>query len=181
MERERYPFHKFKMVLFDMIQKLSASYDTKIIPTQTTITNEVWRHSIIYSNENLSFKCVESGRKRKKYYVSSTTFRSKEEREITEKDIEKFEKLDCRNFEDFKAASQSIWIVEATSMNKNKWTDTATSTCPVFYKKNMCKHVLIIGLKMNIIEAPSEADPTVLGNKNRPGRKKKARKALVVQ
>lgn len=59
----------------------------------------------------------------------------------------------------------------------DNWT-LSTCSCPKFMLKQICKHVLAIGILKRILVCPVTANPSVLGQKPKRGRKPNAKGAL---
>lgn len=63
-----------------------------------------------------------------------------------------------------------------------KWKTESSCTCPAFFKHHMCKHIVAVGIRSNIIDNP-QADNTVrlVPTKRKPGRAAHATRALLLQ
>lgn len=60
---------------------------------------------------------------------------------------------------------------------KQDWT-MSTCSCPQFMSTLFCKHVLAIALLKRFVSCPADANPSVLGQKPKRGRKPNAKGAL---
>lgn len=60
----------------------------------------------------------------------------------------------------------------------SKWKESICS-CPYYAKEYMCKHVIGIAYRLNILSKPEESVEQPIASKNPPGRPKKPKKALI--
>ena len=70
---------------------------------------------------------------------------------------------------------QMFWLVHFSS---DDWKMKSSCTCPVFFKQNICKHIVAFALKENLIECPQTANPMMIAPRRQPGRSKNASKSL---
>lgn len=74
---------------------------------------------------------------------------------------------------------QQFYIVNFSS---DAWKTESTCTCADFFKQNMCKHIIAIGIRLKIVEPPDTINPVRLAaTKKKSGRPKSAAKALQIQ
>lgn len=71
---------------------------------------------------------------------------------------------------------QMFWVVQ---FSKHEWKINSKCTCPVYFKERMCKHILAIAMRDELMECPQNANPTRLLPKRRAGRPKNASAALM--
>lgn len=85
-----------------------------------------------------------------------------------------------RSFDEFIVHGyQQFYIVK---FSLNSWKTESTCTCAAFFKQHMCKHIIAIGIRLEIIEIPDNANPVLLApTKRKAGRPKNAATALIVQ
>ena len=79
----------------------------------------------------------------------------------------------------YKNKAFNVWCIKLP-LDKFKWLDGMCS-CPEFFKKFMCKHVVGMAIRLNYCKPPSAAKQVKIGEKRRRGRPKKFTKALVIQ
>ena len=65
-------------------------------------------------------------------------------------------------------------------VDKLKWLDGVRS-CPTFFKKFMCKHVVGMAIRLNHCKPPPTAKNVKIGEKRRRARPSKSKKALLIQ
>lgn len=69
-----------------------------------------------------------------------------------------------------------------TIISFDDWKTKSQCTCAQFFKHYMCKHVVAVGHRLNLIQFPEEANPVLLApTRRKPGRAKAATKALRMQ
>lgn len=74
---------------------------------------------------------------------------------------------------------QKFYIVK---FSVDTWKTESACTCSVFFKQHMCKHIVAIGIRMEIVVPPITANPVRLApTKRKPGRPKGTTKALLHQ
>lgn len=89
-------------------------------------------------------------------------------------------KRDWKSFDEFITYGfQMFYIVQ---LSRSSWKKKSTCTCVCFFKENICKHIIAVGMHEKIIECPDAFNPTSLCQyKRNAGRTQKAKKALEVQ
>lgn len=71
---------------------------------------------------------------------------------------------------------QFFWIV---ILSPDAWDTRSSCTCPPFFKNNMCKHIIALAMRENLLKYTDDLNPTVISNvRRRPGRSKNASNAL---
>ena len=79
-------------------------------------------------------------------------------------------------FDEYTASRKAVWtLVNVTEGNG------FTCNCPVFMKKNICKHSLGLEIHLKIADAPALAKTVPLGQRRKRGRPKQAKPALLRQ
>lgn len=69
-----------------------------------------------------------------------------------------------------------------TIFSFQNWKTESQCTCAHFFKNYICKHVVAIGHRLNVIEFPAAANPVLLApTRRKPGRPKTSAKALQLQ
>lgn len=106
-------------------------------------------------------------------------FAGSDETPISEDDVEEYRKHEYGSFDEFKAKAFAIHQINFPK-NADEWKN-ATCTCPMFYSKYICKHIVAMAYRLGIIEKPtppSIADMPL--ERKRKGRPPKATPALVI-
>lgn len=74
---------------------------------------------------------------------------------------------------------QMFYIVQ---FSKAIWNTESSCSCICFFKENICKHIIAVGMKENIIDCSDETNPTQINkHKRAAGRAQKAKRALEMQ
>ena len=81
------------------------------------------------------------------------------------------------NFDSLFEFTNSIRMVR---LGKTNWKHSKC-TCVDYFKTYICKHILVIALSQKLTVVPEKFYDSIIGNKPKPGRKKKARAWNFVQ
>lgn len=74
---------------------------------------------------------------------------------------------------------QQFHIVQFSS---DCWKTKSTCTCPAFFKQNICKHIVAIGVRLGAVFMPATVNLVPLARtKRKAGRPKRTTKALTLQ
>ena len=121
-----------------------------------------------------------------KYYFKSGNSVEVITLEVIRKYDELMENCKWNNWAEFKNCAFGIWCVtmpdQLTDLNWKK----GTCTCPTFYKKYLCKHIIGIALRLNSITKaallmPLTAKDILISSKRKVGRPALAKRALLRQ
>ena len=127
-----------------MVKRVCKEFKNK-----PTITLDLWAEGYIWAKKKKTVKSVEVGYKLE-YSIpsgSSTT--------LSESDITAIKKMKYDTFDQFKEKVFFMWIV-ISPKEKSQWED-GVCTCPAFFKKYMCKHVVGLGIRSKSCKAPIAA------------------------
>lgn len=105
-------------------------------------------------------------------------FSAKKNKQITSKDVEKFQKAKYRTFDEFSEGVFLIWKITLPQDAKD-WM-RGTCTCPSFDEHYMCKHIIGIAHQLGALQdtrAKPNYDDLPL-HSSKKGRPKKASEAL---
>lgn len=168
---ERLPFPRFLHAMKEILQEWSADRDPlkkncKFFsqkPSQNLQLQTAAFHWSISEPKFIQVKDV--------HYVYSTASKSSRAK-IEKKYISSFAKCNWGTFDIYSQIRNSIWAV---NLHKD------TCTCREFFKKYICKHLVGLQYKLQIIPPPDAAKSLPLGEKRKRGRPKKALKALIIQ
>ena len=164
----------FKLSMVNMLRIWSESYDfEKKFFEIATIVLDTWTKAYNWNKSSKQLKSVEKDDS-VRYYTPTG-----DKLTITDSEISTVELKRWNTFDQFKKRAFSVWIVDLPK-NGEKWLE-GTCTCPVFMKEYICKHVVGIALRLKYTRAPPQAKNVPLGQKRKPGRPAKAKKALLVQ
>lgn len=104
-------------------------------------------------------------------------FAGPNEKNIAREDVDSHREHEYQSFDDFKNRAFNIYEITFPA-NTNDWRNS-DCTCPWFFKKYMCKHIIAIAYRLGILKKPNKADQP-LEAKKKAGRPKKATPALVI-
>jgi predicted nucleic acid-binding Zn finger protein len=81
-------------------------------------------------------------------------------------------------FDQFKRRNFAVWIVTLPKDDDN-WKN-GKCTCPGFFKKYICKHIIGLSIRLKYVRPPATAKQVPIGQKRKRGRPKQATKALII-
>jgi len=178
--RERLPIRDFFTSISKQLHTWStlvnpANPNAKIYSTRPTLSLKIQTDSFNWSRTKVDVK-VRNKNGRTLYYIQPNG-----KPKLRECDLilhEKQSKIKSwRSFDKYAAAQTRIWKME---MEGEDW-ESATCTCPSYWKNYICKHILGIAIRLNIFSVIPAAKNVPLGQKRKRGRPAKAKKALLKQ
>lgn len=177
--RRRLPMNQFLACMRDMAENMSKQFSKgeRALAKDPTIKKEVFEKAAIMVKENVkTFKAKQRGN----LNISVFSVPSSKCEEPTERYYKALVKATWDSFDEFiMHGFQQFYVVKFSNEN---WKTESTCTCTYFFKQHMCKHVIAIGIRMNIIEVPDTANPVLLAaTKRKPGRPKRTAHALRLQ
>lgn len=162
-----------------MASEISGQFasEQRIIATEPNISRNLMMTSAgMHSNGFTVFKATTKG-SRRQYYVLPSAQCPKEN--ATFSYYKSLTKQKWTSFDEYVTyAYQMFWLV---SLDETEWKTQSTCTCPVFLKQHICKHIVALALREEMVECPNNANPMLLAARNKPGRKKNAYKSLMRQ
>lgn len=124
-------------------------------------------------NQFKSFKAKSSTEQKLVFLVPSSKY---DETMANEKHYRSLVKQRWESFDEcIVHAHHKFYIVQ---LCVNSWNTESTCTCLSFYKQNICKHIIAIGMKEKVILNIDTANPTLLGKRKTKGRAPLATPAL---
>lgn len=164
--RERLPLGKFNTVLMEMVAGWSLRYKNKHIEFQykPQIDLPLWTKSYQWVRENVlirSYELIDGIQ----YTISYSS--SDEPKEIPST-FESFNDFKENMFKSIKTFLPTDWMKGECS-------------CQEYMKKYICLHIVGMAIRLKLTKVPVEAKNIQIGEKRKPGRPSKAKKALVVQ
>lgn len=177
--RRRLPLNQFLTCMRDMAEDMSKQFSNgeRALAKDPTIKKEVFEKAAIMVKENVkTFKAKQRG----DLDISIFSIPSSKCLEPTEAYYKALVKATWNSFDEFIVHGfQQFYVVKFSNEN---WKTESTCTCTYFFKQHMCKHVIAIGIRLNIIELPDTANPVVLAaTKRKAGRPKRTANALRLQ
>lgn len=176
--RELLPPAEFTNAVLEMTRRISLNYaqNLRTIATEPNMPLTLWRAGASWgfgeTPQEIISECPDEIVVQ---VISSKGMQSG----LTLDQIKGLKRKKWSDFDQFiNGAFQKFWTVH---ISKRDWKLCSRCECPDFFKNHMCKHIIGIAIRVNIIKCPKSAIPTPLGQKAKPGRKKKATRALLVQ
>lgn len=168
--RERLPLVQFLNSLLKMCNDWSCEYiQDKAFISEPTIDLPLWTASYQWVKLAKRVQVVRNGMNDDNLFIfkiPATGFDIVVEYNLNQ----------CKSLEDFKKYAFAFYTVE---MPSNDWRK-GTCTCPSFYKKFICKHLVGMAMRYKLVEPPLAAKTVPLGQKRKRGRPRKAKHALIV-
>lgn len=163
--RERLDLSHFLHVMLKTTTEWSQQYQFKIkeFAGQTTIDLKLWTAAYHWAKLN-----VEVAVQDKIFYQIPASG----------KNIVLVEDAIVDPFNSYMNKIFSHWTLKIPG--KEDWIKSECN-CPAYLKNYMCKHILGMAIRLKYAEAPLEAKLIPLGQKRRPGRPAKSKKALIKQ
>lgn len=179
--RKCLPMNEFLVTMKEMATNISKTFSNgqRVIATEPEIKRETYENAILMVKEK--FKAFKAKQKKDSDISIFSVPASKcKDENANETNYKALVKAIWKTFDEFVIHGfQQFYIVHFSS---SAWKTESSCTCAAFFKKHMCKHVIAIGIRMNVIEPPASANPVRLAaTKKKPGRPKNAVKALQIQ
>lgn len=171
--REKFTLPVFRSKIFGVLQTFSYEYrdGLKQINNQISFNNELWKNASKWASSEKKTIAVGGHGGATTYFIPAGEMVS-----VDAKDLKSYKSLDWKNFDDFKGIYFKIWRVFVPKKDSLEGT---TCSCPAFLKKNKCKHVLAIGLRLHSVDEPESI--RTIGKKRMTGRPKKIGRALALE
>lgn len=176
--RRRLPMNQFLVCLRDMTADISKQFaeGERAIATEPIINRKVFEEATLMMTNNFkAFKAKKSSDTEVIFSVPSSKCV-----DPTESYYKTLVKTTWTSFDEFIVHGfQQFYIVK---FSLDKWETESTCTCTYFFKQHMCKHVVAIGIRLEIIDPLTSANPVLLApTRRKAGRPRRTAKALSVQ
>jgi hypothetical protein len=172
--RERLPLPRFFSLCLESVYKWSNHYvnGLKQYINSPTINLKDWTSGYQWAKSN---KIVTS-----QGLVNSIVYYCppNDEVKVTNEEIINTKEKNWRSFEQFKKRAFSVWIVELPK-EATQWQE-GRCTCPSFFKKYICKHIIGLAIRLKYVKPPPNAKDCPINHKRRRGRPNKSSKALFI-
>lgn len=158
----------FKVKLFNMLNVLSCEYrdNKKEIEYEVKIKDNMWYKGLDWARAK-KITIIEEDENVKHYFIPD----GKRE-QIKKQEIHAYKAANFKSFDAFTKTMYKIWVISAPVDDFKK----TTCTCPEFFKKYTCKHVVGLGLRIKKMNLPRHI--IRVETSRRPGRPEKAGPAL---
>lgn len=176
--RKRLPLNQFLVAMQRLTEIVSKQFssNSRFIEIHPKIEREVMVNAaFMVQNKFHCFKLKISDVTMLAYLVPSQT--NCEEINANEKYYKSLVKRRWESFDEFIIHGLHIFYIVRVSVAA--WETKSTCTCVYFFKKNICKHIIAVGMRENVIDIPDTVNPTLLNqNRRNQGRVTCAKKAL---
>lgn len=177
--RRRLPFNQFVSSMKQLVNEISMQFNKKEreIATEPKVAKKMRTDAAMMCQSKFkSFKAKSSTEQKLVFLVPSTQC---DETMANEKHYQSLVKQQWRSFDEYiEHAHHKFYIVQLCVAS---WNTQSTCTCVSFYKQNICKHIIAIGMKEKVNDNIDTANPTLLGKRKTKGRAPLATPALSKQ
>lgn len=163
--RKKLPLGRFIKVITQSIQNWSERMDFQSIPS---ISQKLWLAAYRFAKEGVEMEesLSDDG------YINVLCPASGQS--LTKKNKAA---LKYRNWKTYDRFLDSFHIYMVSFRNDDEWL-SSTCTCPSFFKKYLCKHIVGMAILKKLAHVPAHIKSIKIGQKVKPGRPAKAKKAL---
>lgn len=176
----RKPFAQAIPLALSIVKERSKAYvlDKAAPVTSVTVTDEMKLNGWNYSQSKKHLHLEKTTNGTGFFYA----FAGDNLQKVTAADVTDWESnAEYADFDDFIEKSSKMYRISFDGDLSDL--DRAKCTCVAYAKKNMCKHILAVAYRMQALNPPDDllkATETPAPVKNKRGRPKKAKKALIV-
>ena len=172
--RERLPLARFLELMLKSVEKWSKEYknNCRIFNTSTTIELPQWTTGYQWAKTNVNVSSVNSDK------VIQYLCPSDLESNISKEEISTVLEMRWNTFDQFKRRAFKVWIVSLPKEAENWMHDCCT--CPMFFFKFICKHIIGLAIRLKYVKAPPAAKQVPIGEKRLRGRPRLASRALLI-
>lgn len=173
----RKPLNQFMVHALTIVRQRSREYITDKMPptTEVPVSNELRIKAWNYSTSEKSIAHEENEAGHLIFYV----FAGDNMQKITLEDVRNQESYKPKKFDDFITNMLSIYKISFDDVSN--WLN-GKCTCPAYLKSFICKHIIAIAHRMNVLNPPDELlkqSETPASKKNPRGRPRRTTKALI--
>lgn len=177
--RRRLPMNEFLRCMAQMAKDVSTQFfkNERALATEPNLNKELFESAAIMVVQNFkSFKAKQPQNANFSIYSipSSACVDSSEKyyKTLVKASWDSFDAYIIHGFQQF----------YITKFSSDNWKTESTCTCASFFKQHICKHIVAIGVRLNIVNLPQSANPTRLAaTRRKPGRPKRTTTALNLQ
>lgn len=173
--RRRLPLNQFLDAMKNLTCSQQFANNQRQIATKPIIPREMMVNAAFMCQSQ--FKCFKARSSTENTLVNVVPSQSCEETDANEAHYKSLVKRKWKSFDEFITHGfQKFYVV---TVSKSSWENTSTCTCVSFFKQNMCKHILAIGMRHKIVKCPDSSHPIMINQqKRKAGRVYAAKKAL---
>lgn len=179
--RRRLPMNEFVVCMRDMTADISKSFadGKRKLETEPNVTIQTYENAMLMVKNNFkAFRAKQKTNSNVSIFSVPSSICAVEN--ATEANYKTLVTSTWDTFDEFIVHGfQQFYIVK---FSVDTWKTESACTCSVFFKQHMCKHIVAIGIRMEIVVPPITANPVRLApTKRKPGRPKGTTKALLHQ
>lgn len=176
--RRRLPLNQFLLVMKEMTSNISTEFSKgeRSLATDPTIKKEMFdKASQMIAQKFKAFKAKQAPNSNIDVYSVPSSNCADEN--ACESYYKTLVRATWKSFDEFIIHGyQQFYIVKFSS---NSWKTESSCTCAAFFKQHMCKHIIAIGIRQQVIELPGSSNPVLLvPTRRKPGRPKRTTTAL---
>lgn len=167
--------------MLGMASDISKQFSTNLrdVATEPHLPKDMMMRAAEMENTGFqAFKATAKGSGRTYYVLPSETC---SEENANNRYYQQIVKKSWTSFDEYISYGyQLFWLVNfCAEKDDAMWMKQSTCSCPVFFKQNLCKHIVAIALQQQIIDCPLTSNPLLIAPRRKPGRSKNATKALM--
>lgn len=177
--RRRLPINQFLVCMRDMTAEMSQQFSKgeRAIAMEPKISKDVYEKAALMLKDNFkAFKAKQPPNSEYLVYSLPSTLCANP----TEAYYKTLVKTVWKSFDEFIVHGfQQFYILKFSADSYNT---KSTCTCTAFFKHHICKHIVAIAIRLNVIDLPNSANPVLLAaTKRTAGRPRLTTKALSTQ
>lgn len=176
--RRRLPMNQFLICMKNMTSDISKQFSKgdRAIAIEPKISMKVYEEAAALSKSLKAFKAKQPMNSNKAVYVVPSSTCADE----NESYYKTLSKTTWTSFDEYIVHGfQQFYIVQ---LSNDSWKSESTCTCTAFFKQNMCKHIIAIGVRLGAVTIPNIVNLVPLvRTRNKSGRPKKTTKGLAQQ
>lgn len=179
--RRRLPLGEFLITMLGMASDISKQFSANLrdVATEPNFPKDMMMRAAEMENNGFqAFKATAKSSGRTYYVLPSATC---SEENANNRYYQEIVKKSWTSFDEYISYGyQLFWLVNfCADKDDAMWMKKSTCSCPVFFKQNLCKHIVAIALQQEIIDCPLTSNPLLIAPRRKPGRSKNATKALM--
>lgn len=175
--RRKLPLNEFLCAMLSMTARISNQFteNKRIIATEPNIPRAYFmRAAEMVQRDFMAFKATTKSSNREVHVFPSESC-SEENANLNY--YKHLKKREWSSFDEYiKYGYQMFWSVQ---LDHENWKVYSTCTCPIFFKQYICKHIVAVAIRSNLVSCPDSANPMLLAPKRSGGRPKNATKSLM--
>lgn len=179
---KRKSLNEFKLRVLEMVQDVSREYMCgKSFANEIPVSSDCEKTALMYATSQKEFVLKEKeidGQKLALFYVRS----GEENNKLNDAEVDTYLGQKWKDFPKFDTFIESVNEIYEINFatDPNKWKDS-TCSCPQNAKRFICKHVLAIAIRMEIVNIEDDGDQDPLPKNKRRGAPKKAPRGRPLQ